>query len=234
MDADVQLVPQPRGELGKEFSCEVAGIGPVGAILAAKIVVEDSAGRCSVDVWKAKIHAVAFDGAGYAADEDHSAVRLLPFYDPDVRQRVVDLAISIVVPRVVEEDEVAGTGDRSLVKYALLLYVRMDDPDTIRVGIARVTVIQVDAVLEEDGSGDARAVIGDASPVALNRLGAYEFGRSLYDRVPARYTLDGLATGAVRRYWWTRTFDRLRGTAYECHDRDSGHNKKESHRLTVR
>ena len=75
-----------------------------------------------MDVWEAEIHAVAFDGAGHATDEDYGAIRFLPLDDPDVRQRVVDLAISVVVPCVVEEDEVAGTDDRPLVECALLLY----------------------------------------------------------------------------------------------------------------
>ena len=107
-------------------------------MLAAKIIVEDSAVGCFVDVWKAEIHAVAFDGAGHATDEDHSAIRFLLLDDPDVRQWVVYLAVSIVVPCVVEEDEVAGIGDRSLVEPTLLSYVRMDDPDAISVGVARL------------------------------------------------------------------------------------------------
>ena len=147
-----------------------------------------------MDVWEAEIHAVAFDGTGHATDEDHRAIRFLPLDDSDVHQRVVDLAISVVVPCVVEEDEVAGTGDRPLVECALLRYVRMDDLNTIRIGIARFTVIQINAVFEEDGSGDAGAVVGDASTVALNRFGAYEFGRCPSDGAPAWRALYGSTT----------------------------------------
>jgi hypothetical protein len=230
MDADILLVPQSSGEPRKEFPCEVAGIGSVGDILAAKIVIEDSAGGCFVDVWEAKIHAVAFDGAGHATDEDYGAIRFLPFDDPDVRQRVVHLVISIVVPCVVEEDEVAGTGDRSPVECALLFYVRMDDLHTIRIGIARLTVIQIDAVFEEDGPGDAGTVVGDASTVALNRFGAHKFGRCPHDRAPARHALDGLTTGSLCRQRCARALSRLRGTAHERHDCDGGHDEEESHR----
>ena len=186
----LRLTPHPSGELRKEFPREVAGIGSVARILAAKIVVEDSPGGRFMDVGEAEIHSIAFDGAGYAADEDYGAIRFLPLDDPDVRQRVVDLAVSIVVPGVVEEDEVAGMRDRSLVECAVFFYMRMDDPDAVRVGIAGLTVVQINAVLEVDGPGDAGAVIGDTSPVALDRFDAYEFCRSLYDRVPARHTLD--------------------------------------------
>ena len=224
----------PSGELREEFPCEVAGIGSVGDILAAKIVVEDSAVGGFVDVGQVEIHVVAFDGAGHATDEDYGTVRFLPLHNSNVCQRVVDLAISIVVPCVVEEDEVAGMRDRSLVECALFFYVRMDDPDTIRIGIARFTVIQIDPVFEEDGSGDARAVVSDASTVALNRFGAHECGRCPNDRAPARRRLGGSTTGALYRLGCTRMFDRLRGTAHERHDCDSGQNEEELHRLTVR
>jgi hypothetical protein len=50
MDADAVLASHSSGELRKEFPCEVAGIGSVADILAAKIVVEDSAVGCFVDV----------------------------------------------------------------------------------------------------------------------------------------------------------------------------------------
>ena len=135
---NIGLVSHPRGELRKELPCEVGGVVRVADILAAKIVVEDSAIGGFVDMGQAEIHAVAFDGAGHATDEDHGAIRFLPLDDPDVRQRVIYLAVSIVVPCVVEEDEIAGVGDRSPVEPALLSYVRMDDPDAVSMRVARV------------------------------------------------------------------------------------------------
>jgi hypothetical protein len=75
----------------------------------------------------------------------------------------------------------------------------MDDPDTIRIGIARFTVVQIDPVFEEDGSGDARAVVSDASAIALNRFGAHECGRCPHDCAPARRWLGGSTTGALYR-----------------------------------
>jgi hypothetical protein len=196
MDADAVLASHSSGELRKEFPCEVGGIGSVADMLAAKIVVEDSAVGCFVDVWKAEIHAVAFDGAGHATDEDHSAIRFLLLDDPDVRQWVVYLAVSIVVPCVVEEDEVAGIGDRSPVEPTLLSYVRMDDPDAVSVRVAQFTVIEVDSVFEEDCAGHSGAVVGDVPAVALNRCGTHELDRCLHNRGSAQRELDGSTTGA--------------------------------------
>ena len=183
-----------------------------------------------MDVWEGEIHVVAVDGAGHATDEDYGAIRLLPFDNPDVRQRVVHLAIPIEVPRVVKKHEVAGMDNRSLVELALLPYVRMNEAYAIRFGIPCAAVVQIDAVFEEDGSGDTGAVVGDASAVALNRFGAHEFGRCPHDRAPARHALDGSTTGTRLRCRWAKTFDRWRGTAHERHDCDSGHDEKESHR----
>lgn len=208
----------------------MASISRLADILAAKIIVEYSAVDGFVDVGQAEIHAIAFDGAGHATDEDHGAIRFLPLDYSDVRQRVVDLAVSVVVPCVVEEDEVAGMRGWSLVECALFFYVRMNDPDTIRIGIARVTVVQIDAVFEEDSSGDTGAVVSDVSAIALNRFGAHEFGRCPYDRAPARHALAGLTTGTLCREGCTRTFGRLRGTAHEGRDCYCGHDEEESHR----
>jgi hypothetical protein len=191
------LLTHPSGELGKKLPREVVGIVRVDGILAAKIVVEDSAIGGFVDVGPAEIHVIAFDGAGYATDEDHRAIRLLSLDDSDVRQRVVYLAISIEVPCVVEEDEVAGVGGWSLVERALLPYVGMDEADAICFRIARAAAIQIDPMFEKHCTGYARAVIGDAPAVALNRFGAYECGRCLHDRAPGRRTLDGSTTGAL-------------------------------------
>ena len=129
---------------------------------------------------------VAFNGAGYATDEDHGAIGLLPFDNPHVRQRVVYLAITIVVPCVVEEDKIAWVSDRSLVKRALLLYVRIDEADAVCIRIGLAAAIQIDPVSEKHRTGDSRTIIRDAPTVAFNCFGAHEFGCCLYDGVPAR------------------------------------------------
>ena len=226
----ILLVPHPSSELRKQLPREVAGIGWVDDILAAEIVVEDPVVGGFVDVGQAEIHVVAFDGACHATDEDYGAIRLLPLDDSDVRQWVIHLAIPVVVPCIIEEDEIAGVDNRSLVERALLPYVGMDDPDAVDVRVARFTAIEVDSVFEKNRPGHPGAVIGDASAVALNRFGANEFGRCPHDRAPARPLLDGSTTGARFRCRSARVFRRRRGTAHERHDCDSGHDEEESHR----
>ena len=94
----------------------MAGIGWVADLFPPDIVVEDAPVDSPVDVGQAEIHVVAFNGAGYAADEDHCAIGFLPFDNPHVRQRVVYLAVTVGVPCIVEEDEIALVSGRSLVK----------------------------------------------------------------------------------------------------------------------
>ena len=193
------LISHPSGEPRKEFPREVVGIGRVDGIFAAKIVVEDSSVGGFVDVRQAKIHVVAFDGAGYATDEDYGTIRFLPLDDPDMRQQVVYLAVTVVVPSIIEEDEIAWVGDRSLVERALLLYVRIDEADAICFRIALAAAVQIDPVSEKNYTGYPRAIISYAPTVALNRFGAHEFGRCPNDRAPARRRLDGSTTGSFYR-----------------------------------
>lgn len=181
----VLLVSHPGGELRKQLPREVAGFGWVADIFAAKIVVENSAVDGFVDVRQAEIHTITCNGAGYATDENHGTIRLLPFDDADVRERIVHLAIPVVVPGIVEKDEIARVNNRSLVERALLPYVLMDDPDTVGVRIARFAVIEVDPMFEIHRPGHSGAIIGDASAVDLNRFGTHEFGCCPHDRTPA-------------------------------------------------
>lgn len=194
------LVSHPSGELRKELPSEVAGVVWVVHILAAKIIVKDSSVGGFVDVGQAEIHAVAFDGARHAADEDHGAIRLLPFDNPNVRQRVVHLPIPVVVPCIVEEDEIAGMGNRPLVECALLLYVCIDEADAVSFRIALAAAVQIDPVSEKNRTGYSRTIISDTPTVALDCFGAHELGRCPRDLVPARYTFDGSATGAHVRW----------------------------------
>jgi hypothetical protein len=169
-------------------------------MLAAKVVVEDSTVSGFVDVGQTEVHMVAFDGVSHATDEDHCAIRFLPLNDPDVRQRVVHLAISVVVPCIIEENQIAGVGVRSPVESALLPDVCMNDPDAVGVRGDGLSVIEIDSVLEEHRTGHPCAIIGDVPAIAFNRGGAYELGCGPHDRIPARRSLDGWATGALCWY----------------------------------
>ncbi len=148
-----------------------------------------------MNVGLSEVHPVAFDGPGHATDEDYRAIRLLPFHDPDVRQRIIYFAVSVVVPGIIEEDEIAGVGDRPLVEPALLPDVRMDNPDAVGVRGDWFGVIEIDPVPEKHCTGYPCTIIGDAPAVAVNRCGAYELGCCLYDRIAAWRALDGSATG---------------------------------------
>ena len=181
----VLLVPHPSGELRKQLPREVAGFGWVADIFAAKIVVENSSVDGFVDVRQAEIHTIPCNGAGYATDENHGTIRLLPFDDADVRERIVHLAVPVVVPGIVEKDEIARVNNRSLVERALLPYVLMDDPNTVGVRIARFAVIEVDPMFEIHRPGHSGAIIGDASAVDLDRFGTHEFGGCPHDRTRA-------------------------------------------------
>lgn len=209
-------------------------IGWVADPFPPDVVVQHAPFGGFVDVRQGEIHAVALDGAGYATDEEHGAVRFLSLDDSNVRQRVVHLAIPVVVPCIVEEDEIARVGDRSLVECALLLYVRMDEADSIYLMIAFAAAVQIDPVSEKHRTGHPRAIISDTPAVALNRFGTDQFRRCLHDRGPARCRFDGATTGACARCRCARTFDRLRGATYERHDGDSGCDEEQSHCLTVR
>ena len=208
----------------------MAGIGWGAGLFPPDVVVEDAPVDSPVDVGQAEIHVVAFNGTGYAADEDHCAIGLLPFDNPHVRQRVVCLAITVVVPCVVEEDEIAWVSDRALVKRALLLYVRIDEADAVCFRIVLAAAVQIDPVPEKHRTSHPCAIVSNAPAVALDRFGADEFGRCLDNRIPARRALDGSTTGALYRERRARTFD-LRGTAYERHGGDSGYDEEESHLL---
>lgn len=128
-------------EYGEEFSCEMVDIGWVADFFPPDVVVQHAPLSSFVDVRQGEIHAVAFDGTGYATDEEHGAVRFLPLDDSNMRQRVVHLAIPVVVPCIIEEDEIARVGDRPLVKRALLLYVRIDEADSIHFRIAPAAAV---------------------------------------------------------------------------------------------
>ena len=210
----------------------MAGIGWVAGLFPPDVVVEDAPVDGPVDVGQAEIHVVAFNGAGYTADEDHCAIGILPFDNPYVRQRIIYLAVTVVVPCVVEEDEVAWVSDRPLVKRALLLYVRIDEADAICFRIAFVAAVQIDTVSEKHRTSHPCAIVSNAPTVALDHFGADEFGRGLDDRIPVRRRLDGSTTGACSRCRCARTFDWLRGTTYERHDGDSGCDEEKSHCLS--
>jgi len=135
-----------------------------------------------MDMWMPEIHAVSMDRGGNAANEYDCAVRLDPLDNADVGQRIIQFSISVEVPGVVEEHQVAGMDVWPPVDCALLSYMVVNKPDAVGLGIAGVSVVEIDAVLQEDGACDTGAVVGDLSVRACDRGRAHERGRRLYDR----------------------------------------------------
>jgi hypothetical protein len=224
------LVLHPGGELREELPRKVVGIGWVDDILAADIVVENSTIGSFVDVGQGEIQAMAFDSAGYATNEDDRAIRFLPFDDPDVRERVVHFAITIVVPGIVEEDEIARVDNRPQMKRALLAYMRMDEADAIGVRVAGFTAVKIDPVFEKNRAGHPGTIVGDTPTLAFNGFGAYELDRSPHNRGSAGRWLDGSTTWGHLGCRCARAPARRSGTAHERYNRDRRYDEEDSHR----
>ena len=171
-----------------------------------------------MDVRKRRIHPVPFDRTGNAADKNDGPVRILPFHNTDMGQRVIDDAVSIVIPGIVEEDEIAGTHHRSFVKSAIAIDVVVDEPHSVGFGVGRITVVEVDAVLQINRSGDAGAIIRNPFAIGLNRPGPHQFGCSAYDGSSSGGYFDGSAAGLSYRRRPLCPVIRRRGTTYERGD----------------
>lgn len=77
------------------------------------------------------IHPVSLDGAGHPADEHNGAVVLHLFHDTYMGQGIVDQAIPIEVPGIVEEHQVAGQHDRAAVESAVFSDVVVNEAHAI-------------------------------------------------------------------------------------------------------
>jgi hypothetical protein len=160
----------------KQLSSQVVGGGRIADIFPADIIVKNFPICRFVDLGERQIHAVTRDRAGDAADEDDRPVRFLSFHDSNMGEGIVDEPVAIVVPGIIEKDEITRSYGRSIMKFAMLADVLMDQPDSIGIGIGRPAFVQINAVLEKNRTGHARAVVGDPSPVAHNRLRSDKFG----------------------------------------------------------
>ena len=146
-----------------------------------EIVVQNAAIGCLVEMGPAEIHAIPLDGSGHAADESHSPIGINSFDDPDMCEGIVQFTVSIEIPGVVEKHQISEMGDGALVKPAVLPHVGVDQPHPVGVRGLGAAVVQVDAVFQEDGAGDAGAVIGDVSSFARDGRRADELGRRSHD-----------------------------------------------------
>lgn len=194
----IALESRPRAEAGEQLSREIRGAGRIVEVFAPDIVVENPAFRRPVDMGEGEIHSVPLDCARDSTDEDDGSIMFLTFHDPYMGQRIIGEAISIVVPRIVEKDEIARADGRALMHLAVPGDVMMNQPHAVGFGIGRTAVVEIDAMLEKNRSGHAGAVVRDASSVSLDGRGAYKPGGRPYDRRPPRGCLHGLAARLSR------------------------------------
>lgn len=84
-----------------------------------------------MNMWMRHIHPVSFDSAGYPANEHNGAVMPHLFHDTYMGQGIVDQAIPIEVPGIVEEHQVAGLYDRPAVESAVFPDVVVNEAHAI-------------------------------------------------------------------------------------------------------
>ena len=202
------LAGEASSKRGKQLPGEAGHPGRIARKFASNEVVEDATLLVLVDLRKREVHAITRNRIGHAADEDYCTVRFDLFDHTDVGKGIVQFAVAVEVPRVVEKYEVAGTDHRPLMERAMLTHVGINEADAVRVGVAFVAGIKIDAVFEEDSSRDTGAVVGNAPALALNCVGTYELGRCTHDRSPAGREFGGTTTGTLLRFRRGRSFDR--------------------------
>ena|SRR5689334_1160226 len=130
-----RLQARLTAKAGKQLARQIGRIGLILKIFPTDMVVEDTSLRCPMDVRKRKVHPVTLNRPGNTAYKYHRAVLFLPFHDPNVGQGVIDDPISVVIPSIVEEDKIPRTNNRTLVKFAMLSDVMVDQPDAVGVRI---------------------------------------------------------------------------------------------------
>ena len=145
------------------------------------VIIEHTAFGGLMDMRLVQIHVVSLDGIGDAADEDHGAVRFQSFDDSHMGQRIVQLTISVEIPCVIEKYKIARTDVRSLLKDAMLTHMVVDEPDAIPFRIIERSPIQINAMLQEDGTGDPCTVISDTFALSCNHPGSDQSGCGFND-----------------------------------------------------
>ena len=176
-----RLQARLAAEGGKQLACEVTGVGGIVEIFPADIVVEDTPLRCPMDMRKREIHAVPLNRPGHTADKNNGAVQVLALDDADMGEGIIDQAVAVVIPCVIEEYQISRTHDGPLVDFAMAPDVMVDKPHTIGFGIRGTALVEIDTVREKDGACHAGAVVGDPFAVDLNGGRSDQLGCRLHD-----------------------------------------------------
>ncbi len=227
------LAGEASSKRGKQLPGEAGHPGRIARKFASNEVVEDATLLVLVDLRKREVHAITRNRIGHAADEDYCTVRFDLFDHTDVGKGIVQFAVAVEVPRVVEKHEITGLDGRLSVEPPVSTHMLIDQPHPIRAGISRTALVEVDAVSKEDGSRHPGTVIANSLPVDGDCLGTDEVGRSARNRPSARYGGDG--TTAWPHFWFgrSRMFDRRRRTAHQCGSGDGHHDEQQSQVVTV-
>jgi hypothetical protein len=163
-----------RAEGVKELASQICGIGGIVQVFPPDIVIQNPSADGAMDMREGEVHPMTLDGAGHTADKNDRAVPVLSFYDSDVGQRVVHETVVIVIPGIVEKDQVSRTNQRSLMEFALQADVMVDEPDAIRFGLGGTAGIEINAMSEKNGARHAGAVIRNAFAIGLDGRCSHE------------------------------------------------------------
>lgn len=126
------------------------------------VVVKDSTVACPVDMWLLQVHSIALNGTRNAADEDYGPVRLHFLNDADMGQGIIGLSVTIEIPGVIKEDEVAWHDIRSPMQNAMLIHMVVDESDPVGIPLSVRCPVEIDAVFQIDGTGHSGTVVGDS------------------------------------------------------------------------
>ena len=160
----------------------------------AHVVIEQAAVGGAVNMRVGHVHPVSLDRSGHAADKDNRAVALHPLYDSHMGQGIVDEAVSVVVPGIVEEHQIAGLHDRTAVELSVFAQMVVDQPHAVGPRVAASSFKQIDPVGEVDGSGHSGTIVRDTAALALDGSRADQVDGRLDDRLFARIGLGRAAT----------------------------------------
>ena len=115
-----------------------------------------------------QVHPIALNRPRDTADKHDRPVRFHLFDYTNMGKRVVELTVSVEVPGIIKEHQVARVGNRSLVKHAVSLDVGIDQFDAVGLWISGGIAIEVDPMFHEDGACHAGAVIGNLLALACD------------------------------------------------------------------
>ena len=152
----------------KQFAGQAGYVVWIGWMFSPDIVVEHQALGGLMDMRLVQVHAVALDGVGDAADEDHGAIWFQPLDDSHMGQRIVQRAISVEIPCIIEKHEIAWVDSRLSMKGTMVTHMVVNESDAVPFRIIERSTIQIDPVLQEDGTCHPRTVVGDPLALACN------------------------------------------------------------------